>query len=552
MKTLLKTILFFAAAIPAGAQSLQEALKLTENERYAMANGVYKKLVESVNNNGDYYFYYGDNYFKAGDLDSARILFEKGDAINASNPICKVGIGKVNLYTGKNLEATKSFSDAKMLVQTQAKQMSGPKQAVIYCKIAEAHIHGPTKNLDEALALLAMAEKQDPKNPEIFLLRGDALIQKDAMSGSKAIEQYEKARTLNPKLCMVDYRIGVLWINAKNLQLAVESFDKAIACDPTFAPAYRGKAEALYRAGRNRGGVENYEKYLELNAGDPDAMTRYASFLYLVGQYKSADSVIQVVQRKDSSSVVLYRIAGYCQYEQKLYESALKNMNSFFRKAEAKGKPRIEPSDYTYRGRSLSKLKKDSLGLLDIKKAYDMDTTQKDLFSDMGQMSYNMKKYADCEQYYLKKYKSGAKMTVNDWNQLGRAYYAIDRFGAADSAFMKVCELRPDITLGFVWRAKSNVGLDPNNKQGLARPHFEKVVDMASADKVANKKELIEAYGNLGIYHYNTNNLGCAKAYMNALIELDPGNAKAKQVLDFENVKKATAADITTCKLPAN
>lgn len=552
MKTLIKMVLFFAAAVPAGAQSLQDAMKLTENERYAVATGVYKKLLEANAGNGDYYFFYGDNYFRSGDLDSAMVLFQKGDAVNPTNPLCKVGIGKVQMFTGKNLDATKTFNEAKMLVQSQAKQISGAKQAIIYCKIAEAHIIGPTKNIDEAMALLAAAEKLDSKNPEIFLLRGDALVVKDAMSGSKAIEQYEKARTLNPKLCMVDFRIGVLWTNAKNPQLAIEAFDRAIACDATFGPAYRGKAEALYRGGRNRGGVENYEKYLQLNVGDPEAMARYASFLYLIGQYKSADSVITEVFKKDTSSVVLYRIYGYCKYETKQYEDAVKNLGIFFRKQAAKGKPRLESSDYAYLGRSYSKQKKDSLGLIEMKKAYDMDTTQKDLLSDMAEMYYNMKKYPESISYYKKKEAGGGKMTVNDWNRLGRAYYNTERYPAADSAFTKLCELRPDISLGFYWRATVGKKLDPTYKEGKSRPFWEKVIDIASTDKEKNKKDLIEAYGELATYHYNAGNFGCTKAYLNLLLALDPNNAAGKQMAGYDNVKKAPDVDIATCKTPTN
>lgn len=551
MKTLLKTAVLLLAAGHVQAQTLQDALKLTDNERYSMATAAYKKLVQAEPNNGDYYFWYGENYIKSGYNDSALVIFKQGDALNASNPLAKVGMGRYYAYTGKNTEATKYFQEAKMLMQTQAKSIPASKQAVIYLQIAEAWVNGPTKNLDEANNLLAAAEKLDAKNADVHMLRGDVFAN-DVMNGSKAIASYKKAKEINPKLCQADYRIGILWINAKNLLLAIEAFDQAIACDPTYAPAYRGKAEALYRQKNYKGGVENYEKYLNLNAGDPDALGRYGTFLYLIGEYEKAIEMISNSQQRDSSVVVLYRVLNWCQFETGKYDLALVNNDKFLAKAKAKGRPAVISDDYEYRGKIYSKLKKDSLGIIELNKAYEMDSTRKELLSSMGVMSFTAKKYGDAVNYILRKKNSGAKMTSNDYNYLGRGYYGLSNYVAADSAFMKVTELNPTLVLGYVWRGKCNVQMDQNNKEGKARPYHEKVVELASADKVKYKKDLVEAYGNLALFHYNsaTPNLGCAKAYANAVIELDPENAGAKQILGFENVKKATAADLTTCVLP--
>lgn len=551
MKTLINTAILLLVAGHIQAQTLQDAQKLTENERYSMATAAFKKLVQAEPNNGDYYFWYGENYLKSGYSDSALIVYKQGDALNASNPLSKVGIGRYYAYTGKNTDATKYFQEAKMLMQTQAKSIPAGKQAVIYLQIAEAWVNGPVKNLEEANNLLAAAEKLDAKNADVHMLRGDVFAQ-DVMNGAQAIASYKKAKALNPKLCQADNKIGILWTNAKNMVLAIEAFDSAIACDPTYAPAYRGKAEALYRQKNYKGGVENYEKYLNLNAGDPDALGRYGTFLYLIGEYEKAIEMISGAQQRDSSGVVLYRILAWCQFETAKYDAALVSSDKFMAKAKAKGRPAILPDDYEYRGKIYSKLKKDSLGVIELNKAYEMDTTRKEVLYNMAVMSFSAKKYSDVVMYIQRKIKTSPKATANDYNYLGRGYYGMNNYMAADSAFMKVTELSPTLVLGYVWRGKSNLQMDPNNKEGKARPHFEKVVELASADKVKYKKDLIEAYGNLGLYHYNASaqNLGCAKAYMLAVIDLDPENANAKQVLGLENVKKATAAELGTCVLP--
>jgi len=550
MKTLLKSLLLLCLPAAAGAQTLQEAIKLTENERFAKANKIYLQLITQEPANGDYYFYFSNSLLKSEDLDSARIIAEKGVAMNASNPLAVVGLGRVNWYTGKTVEGTKNFSDAKQLLQTQSKQIPAPRQATVYTQIAEAYIKGPMKNLEEATALLAVAEKLNNKDPEIYMLRGDLLAQ-DAMKGAEAIKQYEKARTLNPKLCIIDYRIGILWINAKNMPLAVEAFDRAVACDSTFAPSYSGRAEALYRAGRTAEAIRNYEKYLQLNSGDPDAMGRYASFLYLSKDYKRALDVIYEVQKKDSSSVVLYRVRGYSEYETGEHEKALRSMQQYFQKQALKGKPYLIAADYEYRGKAFSKMKQDSLGLIDIKKAYEMDSSRKDLLIEMGKMNFNMKKYAEAEKFYLRKMNApGGKPNVNDYFGLGRVYLGMNAYGKADTAFQKVIESSPDLLLGYQFRARAVSGLDPESKQGLAKPHYELLLEKAMVDKVKAKKEVIEASEYLGAYNFLVaKNYGCAKYYYQLIQELDANNVKAKTALNDPNLKKAVApADASGCK----
>ena len=46
------------------AQTLQEAITKTDNERYEAASADFKSLVAKEPTKGDNYFYFGENYFK--------------------------------------------------------------------------------------------------------------------------------------------------------------------------------------------------------------------------------------------------------------------------------------------------------------------------------------------------------------------------------------------------------------------------------------------------------------------------------------------------------
>src|ERR1043165_6514453 len=210
MKTTKLVIALLMAGSTAFAQTLQDAIKLTTNEQFESADAAFKTLLNAQPNNGDVYFYYGQNYFKNDDTEMASQMYQKGAEVNATNPLPYVGIGKIQWYKGQATEAKASFYKATTL--------AAGKNANVLKRIAEAYINGPTKNLTDAFTLLAQASKLDPKDPEAYILTGDAFMEQN--NGTKAVEQYEKATALNPKDIVGILREGHLRARAKNYNLA--------------------------------------------------------------------------------------------------------------------------------------------------------------------------------------------------------------------------------------------------------------------------------------------------------------------------------------------
>jgi len=67
----MKTNLFFLSAgmIASSisfAQTLQDAITKSDNERYQAAAAEFRALIAKEANKGDNYFYYGENFFKKG------------------------------------------------------------------------------------------------------------------------------------------------------------------------------------------------------------------------------------------------------------------------------------------------------------------------------------------------------------------------------------------------------------------------------------------------------------------------------------------------------
>lgn len=524
MKSILLTAGLFGTLM-AGAQTLDQAIKLTNNEQFEKADAVFKKLISSQPANGDYYFYEGENFFNWGKTDSAKAAYQKGITINATDALNYVGLGKVQWYNDDSKDALDNFYKAKVL--------SKSKDAVVLDKIAEAYINAPHKDITTAQELLKQANELDSKNVDIYIDIGDAYLAQN--DGSNAVTYYEKATSMDPKSALGTLRLGQLYSRARNYDLSYQYFQKATKIDSTFAPAYREKAEMLYSAGRLDEAIAQYQKYLQLNDAI-DARSRYAAFLFLAKKYKESISEIQKIMTKDSSNVILYRVLAYCQYEMGDYKDGLNTMNKFFDKA-AKENVKILPSDYAYQGKLLSKMGQDSLAIVKMQQALQKDTSSDvgDLCSQIGSLYYKDGNCAKATEYFQKRVNL-PQPTVNDYNYLGVASYCNKQYQKGDSAFAVIVKYMPDLPLGYLWRARCNSAIDSTASQGLAVPFYEQYIQKAGKDSIRNKAGLSEALDYLG-YYYNfiKKDKDTAIMYYKRAQILDPADPKPKKY--FESLK---------------
>lgn len=509
--------MFFVMGVSGlSAQTLADALKLTRNEQYESADAIYKKLIQAQPANGDLYFYYGENFFKNENLAMAAEMYQTGADVNPTNPLPYVGIGKVLWYKDKQQEAKSNFYKATTLADK--------KNATVLLKIAETYINAEKKSLPDAFTLLATATKLEPKNPEVYLLTGDAYLEQN--DGSKAIENYEKAASLDPKSVIAILRQGQLYNRAKNYTLAIDNYKKASLIDSSFAPAYREKAEIFFRAGQYANAVAQYKRYLQLN-DNCGARGRYAGFLYKAKQYAASIEAANEAKKCDAKNVFLDRYLAYSYFETGDYTNGMAMSKSFFSKASPE---KIIAQDYEYRGKLYAKTGSDSLAILDYKKALEMDSTKTELSNDMSNAYMKMKKYSEAITMFKAKVAAG-KAGVNDYYGLGRAYYYSKDFVNADSCFSKIVTAQPEMGLGYLWKAKANVQQDPENKVWKAKEWYEKYISkIKPEDAEKNKKDLIDAYNYLAAYYAKKNDCANTKIYMEKILALDPANAQAKKV----------------------
>jgi tetratricopeptide (TPR) repeat protein len=545
--------LLFVIGSNVNAQDLQSAIRLTRSEQFRKADQIFRSLLQKTPDDGNVYFYYGENYLQkyfsdtltysiSEMADSANTLFQSGIKFEPGNPLNYVGLGEVELIKRRMTQAQSYFDKALSMLPSQGSRtstLSKKEQAVVMIKMANAYLKANVNDTAKIFSLLRNAEQLDDKNFDLYIVKGDAYMQLEN-DGSTAIKNYNQAQNLNPRSPRAKLRLGQLWVKANNNKSALNYYSEAIKIDSNFAPAYREMGYLLLKTHQPEKAKESYAKFLSLSSGSQMARIQYINNLFDLEDYGEAIKQINIVMSHDSSNNDLNRALGYSYYETGQYDKGLHYMSKFFDQAHP---GQIRTSDFVYYGKLLSKNNMDSLSGEVLMKAYQMDTSQTELLNQAISSFIKVKDYARAAEIVIKKTML-KKDISNDYYILGKLYYNLHEYHKADSVLSINISLDPGNIKGYLWKAYSLVNLDTTSKEGLAKPIFEILIEKAKTDSLKNINELKVAYSYLSYYYFlqyaitkNQNNGLISKRYCENVLAIDPKDEKAKKILNELNAR---------------
>ncbi len=521
----MKSVRLFALAIlalglaaqrPAIAQSADQGLTYLLNEQYGKARTTFTALAKS-SPTAENLFRLGNFYMIIGQPDSARTYFQQGLAADEKSALIHVGLGELELAGNNAAGAAEHFE--------HARKFSRNRNAEVFYQIGTAYLRHKPVNAKAAIEALEKAVDLDDQNPRYYVALGDAhLANNDA---SKASLNYEQAYYFDENYAPAYKAIGDLYLRTKNYNEALRRYQEAIAKDANYAPVYRELAELYFLGGQYKNAAENYAKYAQLGELTEENYFTYAGYLNLNKQYQESLAQLQKVS-PDYPSPILHRLYAYNYFETKQYQEGLQQIQQFFQEAKPED---ILAQDYEYAGR-LSIAAGDTLqGLEHLRKAADSDSTKLNLYKEIAETYYEGREYAKAAETYAALEQKGGDLSATDYFRQGMAYYFVEEFGKADSALANVNERASTHLTGWVWRARTNAKIDSTSSLGLARPFYEKVIELAMADPDANKRELTEANLYLGYHYYLKADQENSEKYLNQVLALDPEHATATALL---------------------
>jgi len=531
------------------AQNLNDAKKAIDAEQYAKATSMLKSLVNSQAGKGENYFSLGEVYLKNDYVDSAKAVFNKGVTADPKYALNYVGLGKADLASNNAAAAKANFD--------KAIAAASKKDYTTYLYIGKAYVDQDKPDFAAALPMLQKADELDAadKDPETFVALGDFYAAQK--KNSEALSNYLRALNMNEGLLRAKVQIGSMYKESRAFPESETQLKEVIAADPNYGPAYREIAELYMQwanfepanfAAKSTEAIANYKKYLELTDKSFDTRLRYAQFLYYAKDYKALETETADLAKlypNNQKALVIQRLQAYSAAENKNPES-LKLLTDFF--AKNADTSRLIAADYLYLGKAQLLANQDSLALISITKAVAKDSTNVEALEDVGKALYNSRKYAQAAGVY----KDAIRLNPNGKGSLTNYYYLASAnyynyaladqakkspdkklLVEADSALAFINKTSPEFTLAYIFRGRVARYMDDQTApKGLMVPFYEQYLDLVTVKKPelgaapAEKKNVVEAYTNLGFF-YSPTDKAKATDLFNKALAVDPANANA-------------------------
>lgn len=526
-----KKIAFGAAVVFftnfAFAQTVQDGINSIDSDKFAQAKTNFTNMV-AKEPTAENYFYLGNTFLKQVEPDYAAATenFNKGLAADSKSYLNKIGLAAVKLGKGDKsavAEIQKAVTDSK------------EKDAEVLFRAAEAlTLFEKNNSPDLAIQFLNKAiERAERKGvpAHYYYTLGDAYRLK-RMPGD-AMTAYEKALPLAKNKASVYTRIGSLWMAAQQWQQAKTNIEKAIATDPSYAPAYKVMAAYDIRYQQNAKATQDLINYTKYADEDPYTQLEIAKLYFTNEDYTNSKQVLDKIFDKINDPIK-FKLRAYQLYADGKYAEAKQNMDNFVSQAE---KTRVQPADQGLQGliaAGLAKTETDAAKKtaltteaqqkIAIAKAAKDETMKWDM--ELAKIAGGGASQANADAGPINPVIEGLKQKVaanaqdtDSLFKLATAYQEAKNWDGAIATWEKMSTLLPDwapayYSLGYSYQQSGN-----NDAAKIAYEKYISTVKPAEVD--ANKQTLAYAYFAVA-YLSKDSDVAKAKDYVAKSVQLDP------------------------------
>jgi Flp pilus assembly protein TadD len=532
-----------ACAQIATAQTHADGMAAMQLEEWDKAIGIFTKLSQTDPTDQNALLTLGNAYLAKSEKDKALDAFKAAFSAKPEGSMAFTANGRILLLQNNAAEADKQFAKA---------AKNAKKDMVAQRQIGESYFFyiepgGKRPNLTRAEALLKAAVEVNGKDFGTLMSLG--YCYKEMSNGGLAAQNYEYAEALDPKNPLPKLMLAKVYKAAKLPEKALTFFDKSIAASSSYTPALRGKAEHLYFARKWEAATQAY-KDLVANGAEvkiEDEM-QLANCLFITKDCKGCSELVEKILKKDPSKNYLRRLQAYCDFDNGEYARGLNILDEYFKIVTP---DKVLATDYEYHAKLLVVTKGDTTRAIeDYRQAISMDSSKWPTYETISNLEYARKNYCASATALRTYLDSVPAPKATDWYNLGtRYYYCKDdpmRYEKAEQAFIKVTEMNPKAGIGWLWAGKAASKRDPlpdsiavhpelANQYGVARPFYEKYVEIAEVDKEKNKKDLLPTYNYLSYCYFVRNEADKFNPMIEKWLALEADPAKQQTIIEMRD-----------------
>lgn len=528
MKKMIIAALLSSSFVYGHAQHFDAGKKMYYSQRYLSANNEFQQEIVANPNDGRAYFWQILSLSELNQMADAKKIIAKIPQTVAGNPYINIARGFIALSDKDSIGAKKYFIDA---IGNERR-----KDPAIQLAVAIANVESNNGDNLYAVNLLEEASKKDKKDAELFITEGDAY--RKLLDGSKAFASYNNAIEVDKSNPVAYYRLGKIFQTQNNRDLFLSYFNKAVEYDPKYAPAYYQLFYSFYKLS-----AEKAKSYLDLFIANSDNSTQNdylkVDMYYLLKNYadavKTGNQIVNAEGNKTEARV--YKLLAYCYDEQNNLPDAETQLKKYF--SFDTDTAHYAAQDFDLMGKILENKNQMDEAALWYQKAFARENDKTKQLNYATKLSAFYKKQRDFvnQSLWLKElYKLKTNPNNVDLFNLGVAEYSAKQYKVADSVFAIYQNKYPEQPFGYYWRAKSNAAIDTAMETGIAVPHYENLITVASKEltNATYKKWVIQAYGYIAAFKANKDKqYDSALVCYNKILSIDSTNADALRYKDI-------------------
>lgn len=451
------------------------------------------------------------------------------------------------------INAIKSNQDKKA-VEAVVKEAIKPykKDATALAKIGRAYLDvKDTLNTRKYAEMSVNAEKKlkEGKTGAGYIILGDLEVYKD--NPGEAASWYQNAIYFNPKNAEAYKKYAFIY-RGRDPKQAVETLEKLREVDPSY-PVDAEAGHIYYMSATKNAtfmplALESYQKVNLPDFAKLESyyMTEYALVAFASQKNELSRQIAEFGLKSKPRNAGYNRLAMYNSVDMKDFETAIKYCDRLFNQSDSL---EATANDYKYAGLAYAGMGDNKTALSYYEKQLEVSEGDAKIavMKSLSDAYKGMNDYDNAIAKYKEFLAANKDVGANDYAGLANLYRnatsvkdqagQIECINKAVETYKEMIEKFPtSADYSNFMAARTIQVLDPDQKQGLAAPYYNalfKSIAEAGVKSDADKARITEACQYLGIYYFKIkSDNATAKPYFDKLIEIDPDNALAKQVLE--------------------
>jgi len=380
-------------------------------------------------------------------------------------------------------------------------------------------------------------KKDRTQSAPAYIILGD--IAALANEGGDAAQWYNQATYADPKNPDGYYKYALVYrkVSPKG---AVEKLMELKKHVPDY-PVEAISGHIYYNSNEFAKAAESF-KAAGLNKLEESYITEYALSLYFMGKNQEALDVAKFGVSKDPRNAGFNRLAFFNSTELEKFDEALQYADALFNKSDS---AKFSYMDYTYYGNALNGLKRPDEAIKAYEQALGMEFDNNDkkagVIKQLAEAYKQKDDFDNAIKYHQEYMNTVSKSGANDIAGLAQLYVskaasvpAAEQRAYFEKAIAEYGKITTDPEFAAFMSARVANYMDPELKEGLAKPFYEKLVSLITSKSEKENTDaprLKQSYWYLASYYMMNNDDAKAKEYWQKLLEIDPENENAKKAL---------------------